>query len=238
MHRDKTVARILLILSVIHVAAAAPAIVRQRSLDVDEDVRAASEKRGNSDNTPQGLHPVPQMDNDPPPSSGIPQLDNSSPPASGAPHDPPPASGTPQLHGDSLTASETSSVHDAPPSHESDKPPTGTYNEYNHRWRPTPIWSEQPTHWHNQIRPGEILGLVGSMAVGLVGGTIAWHYLLDKPSKQNGRDLTSSSDVVGRGVSTHPRPSRKLVSRALANLRNEDLRLLSALTRRALERLD
>jgi len=56
-------------------------------------------------------------------------------------------------------------------------------------------------------------------------------------SEHHGRDLTSS-DVVGRGVSTHPRPPRKLVSRALADLRNEDLRLLSVLTRRALERLD
>jgi hypothetical protein len=51
------------------------------------------------------------------------------------------------------------------------------------------------------------------------------------------RDLTSS-DVVGRGVSTHPRPPRELVPRALANLKNEDLRLLSVLNRRALERLD
>jgi hypothetical protein len=56
-------------------------------------------------------------------------------------------------------------------------------------------------------------------------------------SQPAGRDLTSS-DVVGRGVSTHPRHTRKPVSRALANLRNEDLRLLSVLTRRALERLD
>ena len=56
-------------------------------------------------------------------------------------------------------------------------------------------------------------------------------------SQPTGRDLTSS-DVVGRGVSTHPRSPRKPVSRALANLRNQDLRLLSVLTRRALERLD
>ena len=44
--------------------------------------------------------------------------------------------------------------------------------------------------------------------------------------------------LVGRGVSTHPRPPRKPVSRALADLRNDGSRLLGVLTRRALERLD
>ena len=56
-------------------------------------------------------------------------------------------------------------------------------------------------------------------------------------SQPAGGDLTSS-DVVVRGESTHPRPPRKQVSRALANLRNRDLRLLSVLTRNPLERLD
>jgi hypothetical protein len=56
-------------------------------------------------------------------------------------------------------------------------------------------------------------------------------------SQPAGRDLASSG-VVGRGASMHPRPPKKPVSRAPANLRNEDLRLLSILTRRALERLD
>jgi hypothetical protein len=54
----------------------------------------------------------------------------------------------------------------------------------------------------------------------------------------NGRDLTSSGDVVGRDVSTHPRLPKKPVSRALANLRDKDSLLLSVLTRRVLERLD
>ena len=115
MHRDKTAARILLILSVVHVVVAAPAIVRQRSLDVDEDATPAWEKRGNPGNTPQDLYPVPQMDNERPPASGAPQLDNDPQPPSGAPHlhnDPPPALGTPQLHDDPLAASGTSSVHD------------------------------------------------------------------------------------------------------------------------------
>jgi hypothetical protein len=134
MHRDKTLARILLILSVVHVATAAPEIVRQRSLDVDEDVTPASEKRGNPGDTPQGLYLVPQMDNDRPSTSGAPQLDNNPPsvlgtsqldneppPASGAPHlynDPPPVSGTPQLDNDPQLASGLGAPHlhnDPPP---------------------------------------------------------------------------------------------------------------------------
>jgi len=358
MHRDKTLARILLILSVVHVAAAAPAIARQRSLDVDEDVTAASEKRGNS-GTPQDSYPVPQMDdgpppasgaphlyNDPPPASGTLQLDNDPPPASGAPHDPPPASGaphdpppasgaqhdpppasgtaqldddpqpasgashlhnnpplaleTPQLHGDSLTASEPSSVHDAPPFepdsfdesyrykdvhyppplhesdaplhesdaplhesdaplhesnaplHESDRPAHNLYESntplhesetpptYDHRFSYETWPHARPTD--NFISDGTKaarmhLGVL-AFAAGIVGLGIGLHIRLNQQSKHNGRDLTSSSDVVGRGVSTHPRPPRILLSRALANLRNEDLRLLSVLNSRAFERLD
>ena len=45
MHREKTVARIVLVLSVVHGALAAPAVVRQRHLDAAEDVTAAPEKR-------------------------------------------------------------------------------------------------------------------------------------------------------------------------------------------------
>jgi hypothetical protein len=56
-------------------------------------------------------------------------------------------------------------------------------------------------------------------------------------SQPAGRDLASIG-VVGRGASMPPRPPKAPVSRAPANLRNEDLRLLSILTRRALERLD
>ena len=43
MHQDKTFAKIFLILSVANVALAAPAVVRQKHLDV---AKAASEKRG------------------------------------------------------------------------------------------------------------------------------------------------------------------------------------------------
>lgn len=50
MRRDKTAARILLILSVVHVAvAAAPAVVRRRSLGVAEGLTPALEKRADSD---------------------------------------------------------------------------------------------------------------------------------------------------------------------------------------------
>ena len=64
--------------------------------------------------------------------------------------------------------------------------------------------------------------------------------------KMVGRNF-ASSDVVGRGAGTlvhglpapdHPQARRNPVSRALAGLRNEDLRLLSVLTRRALESLN
>ena len=53
---------------------------------------------------------------------------------------------------------------------------------------------------------------------------------------KSGRDLVNSV-VVARGAGTPPRPRRNLVSRRLANLREEDLRLLNVLTRRALESL-
>jgi hypothetical protein len=63
-------------------------------------------------------------------------------------------------------------------------------------------------------------------------------------SETVGRDLASSA-VVGRGAGTlvhglpdHPRPRNIPEARGLANLRDEDLRLLSVLTRRALEGLD
>ena len=114
MHLDKTAARIILIPSVIHIAVAAPALVRQSSLDVDEDVTPESEKRGNLFDTLQDLYPVPQMENrlsttsgisssqDPSPESGTSQLYNDPTPTSGAPpsqDDTTPAPGDP-VHDD------------------------------------------------------------------------------------------------------------------------------------------
>jgi hypothetical protein len=69
---------------------------------------------------------------------------------------------------------------------------------------------------------------------------------------QKSRDLgdildvpTTSSCVIGRGVDLplhdlldRPPKRKNLVSRGLSNMRDEDLRLLSVLTRRAIERLD
>ena len=143
MHRDKTAARILLILSVVHNAVAAPEIVRPRFMDVDEDVTPASDNRGNPGETSQDLYPGPpiyddwpstsgapqldndsplalgtsQLDNDPPPASRTPQLDNDRPSASGTlqlDNDPPPASGAPNLHDDPLPALGTPQLHDDP----------------------------------------------------------------------------------------------------------------------------
>ena len=221
MHRDKTLARILLILSVVHFAAAAPAIVRQRSLDVDEDVTAASEKRGNSGNTPQDSHPVPQMDIDPPPESGTAQLDDGPQPASGASHlhnNPPLVLGTPQLHGESLTASETSSVHDHPPlgpeafdgsyrfkdvpyapsSHESDRPPTRAYN---HRRGYASVRTTQPTHSliSDQVKVKlQKIGVVAALAASLVGtgfGLLSYVFAFFHPSPANTEPSHKHSDL-------------------------------------------
>ena len=88
MRRDKTAARIILILSVVHVAVAAPPTVLQCSLDVDEDVTPTLEKRGNPvGDTSQDLYPVPQMDNELPTTSSTPQLHNDQPQIS----EPPPS---------------------------------------------------------------------------------------------------------------------------------------------------
>jgi hypothetical protein len=91
MRRDKAAVRILLILSVVHAAVAAPAIVSERSLDVAEEGTPASEKRGNSDgDTPKDLYPVPQMNTNLPTTSGAPSGDlqvHNGPPA--RPEEPP-----------------------------------------------------------------------------------------------------------------------------------------------------
>jgi hypothetical protein len=103
MRRDKAATRILLILSVIHVAAAAPATIRKRPLQSTKDVRTALEKRANSDD--ESSHPLPRMDNGLPPTSGtLPSQE----PAPGDPElhsdrpaelsGPPAELGTPQLH--------------------------------------------------------------------------------------------------------------------------------------------
>ena len=58
---------------------------------------------------------------------------------------------------------------------------------------------------------------------------------LSKSANSVPRDLPNS-DVVGRGASKH-QSRKQLVSRGLANLRDEDLQLLRVLARRALESL-
>ena len=133
MRRDKTAARIILILSVVHVAIAAPAIVRQSSLDVDEDVTSTSEKRGSSfDDTSQDLYPVLQMDNELPTTSGNPQDD-----------DPPPKSGTLQLRTDHWQP-QTSGP---PPSQDDTSPASEDLQFHN-----DPAGSEDP-QFHNAPSP-------------------------------------------------------------------------------------
>ena len=98
MRQDKIAARILLILSIVQVAVAAPAVVRQRSLDVSKDVTRELETRGEESSV--DLNPVPQMHKAIPPTSGTPLSQDSQLPTSGTPppHDTSPAPGDPQSH--------------------------------------------------------------------------------------------------------------------------------------------
>ena len=64
MRRDKTIVQILLIFSVANIALAAPAVARQRPMDV---AKAASEKRGNSEDEAtdgSGSEPMPELESD------------------------------------------------------------------------------------------------------------------------------------------------------------------------------
>jgi len=206
---------------------------------------------------------APHLYNDPPPASGTSQLDNNRPTALGTPqldNDPQPASEASHLHNDPLTAPETSSVHgdlpsgsdtfdesyrfkdvhyelspyesEAPSLRESEMPSLPHASPF-HEWEPSSTNRFISDAMKDKIRFFATVGAIGVSFTGLMYGL----HKLNHHSQPTGRDLTSSG-VVGRGVSTHPRPPRRLVSRALANLRIEDLRLLSVLTRRALERLD
>jgi len=298
MHRDKTTVRILLILSVVHLAVASPVMVRQRSLDVDEDVTRASEKRGNSDDTPQDLYPVPQMGNELPTTSGILQSRNDLPPESGTAqlHDLPPPSyssdggsvygGEPlyspqdspvhPLHGGLRNAdwahppldwaqplympqgnpvhplhdglrdedwaqplytpqgSPVHPLHDglrnaegAPPAHELETPPPHALE--------TEARKGLSKEAKNDLKKAGIFAVVIAGSLALIVGSNEWHR---DSATQNSTQKPQPSNVVGRDVSTHPRLPEKPVSRAFANLRDEDSRLLSILTRRVLERLD
>ena len=117
MRRDKATARILLILSIVHVVVASPVIARQRSLDIAKDVTPALEKRGNPDD--ESSNRLPQMNNDLPATFGIPPSPDDPPPTSETPpsqDDPPPESGTLQLHNDPpQTSGAPPSPDDSPP---------------------------------------------------------------------------------------------------------------------------
>jgi hypothetical protein len=140
MRRDRVATRILLILSAVHVAAAAPAIIRQRSVEVTKDVTAALEKRAKSDD--ESSHPLPRMDNILTPTSGtLPSQDDTSP-APGDPElhsDPPAELGTPQFHDDlppmpgaPPSQYDTSSALEDPQLHDDDSPPWWPHTD----WRP------------------------------------------------------------------------------------------------------
>ena len=134
MHRDKTVARILLILSVVHVAVAAP-LITERSQGLNEDVTPTSENGINLvGDSPQDLSSVPHMNNEPP-TSGTPPSQDHSLPESGTPqlyHDQSLASGPPPSQDATSPASGDSQSHSGPPAgsndpqlHNTDLSPTG-----------------------------------------------------------------------------------------------------------------
>jgi hypothetical protein len=154
MRRDKAATRILLILSVIHVAAAAPATIRQRPLQSTKDVRTALEKRANSDD--ESSHPLPRMDNGLPPTSGtLPSQE----PAPGDPelHSGPPAElGTPQLHsGPPAEVSGPPAELSGPPAEVSGPPAELGEDPQLHRLHgdQSPGWQ----HTTNLRPPGEML---------------------------------------------------------------------------------
>ena len=122
MRRDKVATRILLILSVVHATAAAPAIILQRSVEVTKDVRPGLEKHSNSDD--ESSNRFPRMDDNLPSTSGtLPSQDDTSA-APGEPElhsDPPLELGNPQLHNDQLPAPPA-----PPPSSDDTLPGSGT----------------------------------------------------------------------------------------------------------------
>jgi hypothetical protein len=169
MRRDKAATRILLILSFIHVAAAAPPIIRQRSLEVTKDVTLTSEKRGRADD--ESSRPFQQMDNNLPstsetlPSQGVtspaenPQLHSDPPAELGNPQlqdETWPAPGDSQLHSD--PPSRGSQVHDDPPpefgsSQLHDDRPIGFGSSGSHRWQaasPSPDFNTEAPILHSE----------------------------------------------------------------------------------------
>jgi hypothetical protein len=186
MLRDKAAARILLVLSVIHVAAAAPATIRQRSLEVTKDLTAALENRADSDES--SLLLFSRMDNGLPPTSGtLPSQDVTSPAPGDSElnSDPPAELGTPQLRLDQPPTLGTAQVQDdlppmpgTPPSQNGPLQASGTLQLQNGQ-PPTPgappsqddrssasedpelhrLHGDQPPGWqHTNWRPpGEML---------------------------------------------------------------------------------
>ena len=207
MRQDKTVARILLIFSAADVVLASHAVVRQSHMDL---AKAASEKRAADNLPPQESEPF--------------RLATSG--AGAVPSDPPP-------------------------------PPHGA----DHTIAPgTDLESSEAATKAARIHMGvglvAILGTVAGVAY-MIHRVIEQEYVsplsplscrhltesqtfwpmifLSKSAKSVPRDLPNS-DVVGRGGGKH-QSRKQLVSRGLANLRDEDLQLLNVLARRALESL-
>lgn len=123
MHREKTIAQIVLVLSIVHGALAAPAVVRRSHLDVAEDVTATPEKRNLDDeswgplqmrdNLP-GTPGDSQLPSDPPTSTpGTLQVHDNLSPAPGAPEDPHRLLGN--LHWTPTPSQSSHSGSEAPP---------------------------------------------------------------------------------------------------------------------------
>ena len=185
MRRDKTAARILLILSVVHAAVAAPAIVRQISLDVAEDVTPASKKRGNPFNSDEGLYPVPQTNNDPATTSGAPPLHNGSPPTPGAP----------PLQDSTSPALGNPEVHNEPPARP-EEPPQWQADWQHNDWRPTGEIVQGESSLELESEGPTVLGLPPKheyLSSGSGEFDHVWRWLDNLPPLQEGTALKSES---------------------------------------------
>ena len=197
MRRDKTAARILLILSVVHAAVAAPAIVCERSPAIAEGT-PASEKRGNSDGeTSKDLYPVPQMDSNLPTTSGSPPQEDpplklETPPVH---NDSPSTPGTPPLQNDVSSALGNPEVHNEPPARP-EEPPQWQADWQHNDWRPTGEIVQGESSLELESEGPTVLGLPPKheyLSSGSGEFDHVWRWLDNLPPLQEGTALKSES---------------------------------------------
>jgi hypothetical protein len=213
MRQDKTVARILLIFSAANVVLASHAVVRQSHMDV---AKAASEKRAADNVPPQEPEPF--------------RLATSG--AGAVPSDPPPP------HQDiSPSGSSRQDLTIAPGTDlESSEAATKAARIHLGVGLVAVLGATAGVAYlfHKVIETEYVSPLSPLSCQHLTESQTFWPMIfLSKSANSVPRDLPNS-DVVGRGGGKH-QSRKQLVSRGLANLRDEDLQLLNVLARRALE---